>query len=56
MDSPTTPPTQQGPDDGPQGQGGQQQGDGDRPSLEELWQQSAALSEQIAQHLERGAK
>ncbi|MGW3567005.1 hypothetical protein ACWDSL_24560 [Streptomyces sp. NPDC000941] len=51
MDSPTTtPPAPQ------QGQGGQQQGhpgSDDRPTLEELRQQSAALSEQIAQHLGR---
>ncbi|MDW6062285.1 hypothetical protein SAZ11_35015 [Streptomyces sp. FXJ1.4098] len=33
---------------------GQQQGGDGRPTLEELRQQSAALSEQIAQHLGRG--
>ncbi|MFD8864799.1 hypothetical protein ACFV1F_10615 [Streptomyces sp. NPDC059590] len=51
MTTPATPPPQQGQDDGPQGQGGD-----DRPTLEELWQQSTALSEQIAQHLGRGPK
>lgn len=58
MNTPTTPPPQQGQGDGPQGQGEQQegrQGGGDRPTLEELWQQSAALGEQIAQHLGRGS-
>ncbi|MES4908095.1 MULTISPECIES: hypothetical protein [unclassified Streptomyces] len=49
MTTPATPPPQQGEDDAPQG------GD-DRPTLEELWQRSAALSEQIAQHLGRGPK
>ncbi|MEU5105662.1 hypothetical protein AB0H07_25850 [Streptomyces sp. NPDC021354] len=49
MTTPATPPPPQGQDDGPQG------GD-DCPTLEELWQQSAALSEQIAQHLGRGSK
>ncbi|MEU0806375.1 hypothetical protein [Streptomyces sp. NPDC005970] len=56
MTTPATPPSQQGQDDGPEGQGEQQQGSGDRPTLEELWQQSTALSEQIAQHLGRGPK
>ncbi|MEU1789896.1 hypothetical protein ABZ553_29320 [Streptomyces sparsogenes] len=32
------------------------QGGDDRPTLEELRQQSVALGEQIAQHLARGAK
>ncbi|MES4901324.1 hypothetical protein ACWDSL_33080 [Streptomyces sp. NPDC000941] len=50
-----THPPEQGQDDGPQGQGGQQKGSDDRPTLEELWQQSAALGEQIAQHLGRGS-
>ncbi|MES4901638.1 MULTISPECIES: hypothetical protein [unclassified Streptomyces] len=36
-------------------QQGQQRGD-DRPTLEELRQQSVTLGEQIAQHLARGAK
>ncbi|KAK1180383.1 hypothetical protein B7755_020885 [Streptomyces sp. NBS 14/10] len=49
MSNPTTPPPQQGQDGG-------QQGDEDRPTLEELRQQSVALSEQIAQHLGRGLK
>jgi hypothetical protein len=53
MTTPTTPPPQQGQDDGQQ-QG--QQGGDDRPTLEELRQQSVALSEQIARHLGRGAK
>ncbi|MFD8380313.1 hypothetical protein ACFV2X_17480 [Streptomyces sp. NPDC059679] len=52
MSAPTTPPPQQG--QGEQQQG--QQGGGDRPTLEELRQQSVALAEQIAQHLGRGAK
>ncbi|MEU5643054.1 hypothetical protein [Streptomyces milbemycinicus] len=55
MSNPTTPPPQQGQDGGQQGQGGQQ-GDEDRPTLEELRQQSVALSEQITQHLGRGSK
>ncbi|MEU1788926.1 hypothetical protein ABZ553_24285 [Streptomyces sparsogenes] len=58
MSNPTTPPPQQGLDGGQHGQGGQHghQGDEDRPSLEELRQQSVALSEQIAQHLGRRPK
>lgn len=43
----------------PPGQADEQQGQqsgGDRPTLEELRQQSVALGEQIAQHLARGAK
>ncbi|MGO4751886.1 hypothetical protein AB4212_25295 [Streptomyces sp. 2MCAF27] len=56
MSTPTTPPPQQGQSNGQQGQGGQQQGGDDRPTLEELRQQSVALSEQIAQHLGREAK
>ncbi|ADI05647.1 hypothetical protein SBI_02526 [Streptomyces bingchenggensis BCW-1] len=55
MSNPTASPPQQGQDGGQHGQGGQQGGD-DRPTLEELRQQSVALSEQIAQHLGRGAK
>ncbi|MGO4430508.1 hypothetical protein AB4Z54_70030 [Streptomyces sp. MCAF7] len=46
------PPPQQGQGDGQQ----VQQGSDGRPTLEELRQQSVALSEQIAQHLGRGAK
>jgi hypothetical protein len=56
MNTPTTPPPQQGHDDGQGGQQQGQQGGDDRPTLEELWQQSAALNEQIAQHLGRGSK
>ncbi|MEU1667451.1 hypothetical protein ABZ547_28485 [Streptomyces sparsogenes] len=59
MSNPTTPPPQQGLDGGQHGPGGQQhgqQGDEDRPTLEELRQQSVALSEQIAQHLGRRSK
>jgi hypothetical protein len=56
MTTPATPPPQRGQDDGPQGQGGQQQGGDDRPTLEELRQRSAALSELIARHLGRGPK
>ncbi|MGO4748803.1 hypothetical protein AB4212_09280 [Streptomyces sp. 2MCAF27] len=52
MSNPTTPPPQQGQDGQQQGQ---QCGD-DRPTLEELRQQSVALSEQIAQHLGRRPK
>ncbi|MEU9795462.1 hypothetical protein AB0E27_33645 [Streptomyces sparsogenes] len=48
----TTPPG--GPEPEPVGQQQGQQGGGDRPTLEELRQQSAALSEQITQHLGRG--
>ncbi|MFD8385331.1 hypothetical protein ACFV2X_43565 [Streptomyces sp. NPDC059679] len=47
MTTPTTPPPQQGQSDG------QQQGSDDRPSLEELRQQSAELSEAILKHLGR---
>ncbi|ADI08696.1 hypothetical protein SBI_05576 [Streptomyces bingchenggensis BCW-1] len=56
MNTPTTPPPQQGQDDGQHGHDEHQQGGQDRPTLEELRQQSVALSEQIAQHLGRGAK
>ncbi|NUS83543.1 MAG: hypothetical protein HOY75_12540 [Streptomyces sp.] len=52
MSNPTMPPPQQGQDGQQQGQ----QGGDDRPTLEELRQQSAALSEQIAQHLGRRPK
>ena len=42
----------------PPGQADEQQGQqgDDRPTLEELRQQSVALGEQIAQHLARGAQ
>ncbi|MEU5030357.1 hypothetical protein [Streptomyces milbemycinicus] len=59
MNTPATPPPRQEQADEQHEQGGrqqEQQGGGDRPSLEELRQQSVALSEQIAQHLERGPK
>ncbi|MEV8054960.1 hypothetical protein ACFV27_28560 [Streptomyces antimycoticus] len=57
MSTPTTPPPpQQAQDDGPGGQQQGQQGGDDRPTLEELRQQSVALSEQIAQHLGRRPK
>jgi hypothetical protein len=52
MTTPTTPPPQQG-------HGGQQQGrqgGDDRPSLEELRQQSTELSEAIRKHLRRWSK
>ncbi|MGW3572321.1 hypothetical protein ACWDSL_52190 [Streptomyces sp. NPDC000941] len=52
MNTPTNSPPQQGQGDG---QPVQQGGDA-RPTLEELRQQSVVLSEQIAQHLGRGAK
>ncbi|MEU1948083.1 hypothetical protein ABZ554_37965 [Streptomyces sp. NPDC020125] len=60
MAMPTTPPPQQGQGNGQQqGQGGQQ-GSDDHSTLEELRRQSAALSEQIdqhiAQHLGRGSR
>ncbi|WP_170066531.1 hypothetical protein [Streptomyces sparsogenes] len=45
----TNPPGQVDEQQGPQG-------NDDRPTLEELRQQSVALGEQIAQHLARGAK
>ncbi|MEU9795552.1 hypothetical protein AB0E27_34110 [Streptomyces sparsogenes] len=52
MTTPATPPPPQGQDDdGPQGQDGD-----DRPTLEELRQRCAALSELITQHLGRGPK
>ncbi|MGY0059896.1 hypothetical protein ACWY4P_25695 [Streptomyces sp. LZ34] len=55
MNTPATPPPQQEQADEQHGQDGQQGGD-DRPTLEELRQQSVALSERIAQHLERRPK
>ncbi|WP_346178385.1 hypothetical protein [Streptomyces cuspidosporus] len=51
MTTPATPPPPQGQDDG----GPQQDGD-DRPTLEELRQRCATLSELIARHLGRGPK
>lgn len=55
MSTPTTSLPQRGRDDG-QDAPQRQQDSHDRPTLEELWQQSAALSEQIAQHLSRGVE
>ncbi|MDW6061516.1 hypothetical protein SAZ11_30190 [Streptomyces sp. FXJ1.4098] len=55
MSNPRTLPPQEGQDGGQHGPGGQQ-GDEDRPTLEELRQQSVALSEQIAKHLMRRPK
>ncbi|MFD8385359.1 hypothetical protein ACFV2X_43705 [Streptomyces sp. NPDC059679] len=56
MGTPTTPPSPQAQDDGQSGQQQGQHGSDDRPTLEELRRQSAALSEQITQHLGRGSK